>query len=370
MLEYNGIKMELINIDRFERTVASSSDGVDHLWNEYLIQVTAVVHEAYLNLGNGPFESWAILKHKLMEKRKKFKLSFLTGGAANQSNKVGIAPAFAEVGADKPFIFDGPAASDLGQFDLVPDRIQSMTDDEAGEIEVMIESPLPGYSIDAHNGPDPVFCHPYKFLGTNGMVITWAVKTWLVECPIEQALRTPGQGRSQTPLVDNRFDQIHDVDDQHVTTIATYGTAVFRTDLLYANGVVPDNFRGAIIAPIFRGFRRSHIQVKQMSDTTVRYLTIDRQTPVVFDPSVPNAVMADVIHHRLLYQQDDMLHSAMEAADRYYSFRANRAWAEQDKKEAKDRADDLHEAKMNLLGSKQEAYSAKADFYRNRGRKR
>ncbi len=363
MLEYNGIKMELVSIDRFEREEASSSDGVDHLWNQYNIQITAIVHYSYLNTAGGPYATNNSVKQALMEKRKKFKFSFVTGGTANNDNRIASQVAFGEAGGiDQPFILNGPIADSLGQNTIVPDTLDNARDttSEVAETEILIESPPTGAKVDAHNGPDPIFCHITEFLGTNGFVITWAIRTWLVEC-------LPGANPS--PVVSNRFDQIHDVDDDQVTTITTYGTVVFRTDLLYAANLVPDDFRGAIMAPIFRGFRRARIQVKQMSDTTVKYLTIDRQTPVVFNPVVPNAIRAEVINHRILADKDAISNSVMAGFERYYSYRANRNWAKEDRAIEHARADKLLEAQIATEKAAASAHQAKADHYKKKGGK-
>lgn len=343
MLEYNGIQMELVNIDRFEREAVQSQDGVDHLWNQYTIQVTAVVHYAYLNLGGGPFPTNNIIKEKLLEKRKKFKISFLTGGISAHDNQLGqdLRLFGAVDNPANPFVYQGPIPSEIQQFDDVPNVIETQQHGEAGEEELLIESPLPGATVDAKLGPEPLFCHITKFLGENGFVVTWAIRTWLVDCP--------GVPSNLSALLDNRFVMIHDVNEDQLTTVTTYGTAVFRTDLLLARNQLPDSFRHLILAPIYKGFRRQHIQVKQMSDTTIRYLTSDLQTPVVFNPSVDNAIRAEVLHRRVLAQKESFSSSIIGAAESWYSFRANRNWAQQSQKAEQQRADELHKANIEHL---------------------
>lgn len=352
MLSYNGVNMELVSIDRFEREGESSSDGVDRLWNQYTIQVTAVVHYAYLNRGASPTLTNNDLKVLLLQKRKKFKFSFVTGGAGSHGNDIPLAPAFSEVGADGSFIFDGPLPADLHQTTIVPDHMQPVGDRDAevGDVEVLIESPPGDAPVDAHLGPDPLFCHITEFAGANGFVVTWAVRTWLVECFT--------QIDNLSSLVDNRFVMIHDVNDNQVATVTTYGEAIFRTDLLLLRKQLPDNFRGVILAPVYRGFRRSHIQVKQMSDTTVRYMTIDTQTPVVFDPSVPWAIRAEVLNRRVLARKDALADSAFGALNSYYSYTVNRNWATESADNQK-RADEIHKEKLKSEKAKQQFFQQK-----------
>lgn len=351
-VEYNNIRMELVNIDRFERAGVSSKDGTNRLWNQYTIQITAIVHYAYLNLGGGPFPTNVMIRNLLMEKRKYFRMSFVTGGSANQSNRVEEASGFGEVGfsADNPFILSGPTAAEIKQIDVVPDSLDPQDAEDEKEIEIMIESPPPGCSVDAHNGPDPLFCHVTEFMGTNGFVVTWAVQTWLTDCP--------GDNNKLSPLVDNRFVSMHDVDEQQNTTVSVVGTATFRTDLLYFQSAVPDDFRSLIIAPVYKGFRRSQIQVKQTSDTTVMYATSDEQTPVVFDASVDNLVKAEITTRRTLAQKDALDSALIKGLNQYYQFRANQNFAKGEK-EKERRLDELFKAELD-------AHRAKTEFYRSR----
>jgi hypothetical protein len=124
-------------------------------------------------------------------------------------------------------------------------------------------------------------------------------------------------------------------------TIATQGTAIFRTDWVYANasnpdvaaqqGQSPDSIRPLLFRPIPQGFIREGIQVEAIPDVTgVKYQYVDRQVPVNF-PAGPyvRAARITALHRQAVTcgNIEDVVGGALGAYERVISIEANRHFA-------------------------------------------
>ena len=136
--------------------------------------------------------------------------------------------------------------------------------------EDIVRSPLPGAATDANNGPHPVGA-TVRMLGES--------RTWFVGHQIECFLPACSDGYADLgPIVSNRFNRAHSVDEERLTTIQTRGITHFRSDVLFDLGVAADHFRARVIPAVPLGFRRSalHVEVNPAGNV-LSWACVDRE---------------------------------------------------------------------------------------------
>jgi hypothetical protein len=250
------------------------------------------------------------------------------------------------------FLFHGPG--------MESGSPQPGTDGEPENVlaTILLAAPSPGDLVDCNNGPRPRLFNVIRDSGDgNSYIVTWGCEFFINEA--ESNFINPFSA-----LVSNRFKQTHHVDDHGWTSIRTEGTALFRTDLLYAgltddvgnssgldfSGVFvpslnqafsPDNLRAALFLPIPQGFTREIESVEGLESVAgVRYAYVDTQEKVNFvggpfaNPDLPGTGAAEitVLHRQSLTTNADVLGGALSAYERILGIRANKAIAKEDRK--------------------------------------
>lgn len=129
------------------------------------------------------------------------------------------------------------------------------------------------FPVDAYNGPTPLAVDVVRVHGTKTFAVSFAVETFVNECYLF---------RDNPPaLVSHRWRRTEDIDQDYFTTITTSGRAMFRTDLLFAIGAVPDDFRVYLLHPVPDGFKRVQVHANATEDGAVlEYVCIDRMLPM------------------------------------------------------------------------------------------
>jgi hypothetical protein len=151
------------------------------------------------------------------------------------------------------------------------------------------------------------------------MMIDWGIETYVNEASTNDVLHVGS-------MISNRFSQTHSVDDHSYTTMTTEGTAIFRTDAIYKDGISPDFFRSKVFSPIPQGFRREILYVKGREDVTgILYGYKDTQVPVNFvaGPFIKGSSIS-VVHRQAVTTRADLLGGALSAYDRILGARANK----------------------------------------------
>lgn len=356
MVEYNGVKMELVNIDLLDQQQVESDDGSDALYLQVTLKVTTVVQAGYIYPDTGAVVSQQKLNDLLMAPRKTLVLSFDSSGEDQAVMPKNPELSFQNVSTGA-FNYDGPYANEIAQLQVVPNTMDHGADTHA--TTKLINSPISGFSVDSKNGPMPLFCNIVKILGENGYVISWAVQTWINQCVGTTV-------SSSSPLLSNRFEMVHVVDADQLCTIHTSGIAMFRTDKLNINTWYPDQFRNMIMPPIYKRFRRDHIEVAQIADGTgIRYFVKDVELPVFFvtpngadqpaGGAVANAVRCSVEKMNAIYSGDTITDSILATRDSYYGYRSQKAFADQGARDAELHSQRVKESRAATLASKRMA---------------
>lgn len=206
---------------------------------------------------------------------------------------------------------------------------------EAGEKDrpgieslVVVESPIDNRPCDCKNGPFPKVLAVHTVLGDgNTFMVDWSCETFINE-GIENGVNPTGS------LLSNTFSQSHSIDEASFTTIATSGTAIFRTDLVHSLPQSPDVARPFIFIPIPQGFVRENIVVSGREDVTgVNYSFQDRQVPINF-PAGQYAGAAKISAvHRQSISSMDVLGGALSAYQQVLGLKANRNFARIDQED-------------------------------------
>ena len=207
-IQYNGVKLNIIRTDEYEQTPVFSDDGSDYLYTRFTVSVTAVYNPEAISYqaGNPPTATAGILAPDTMQALEYVMM---------QPRKFLI------------YSFHGTAL------------ISSP------------EDPNVTPSVDALNGPTPLFCRVSSLAGTKTWLVSFSVVTHVLDCP--------DQLSNSTPIISNRYSVTHDMDERFFTTIISSGEAIVATDQL--NNRTIDQFRSKCLPPIPAYFRRASISV-------------------------------------------------------------------------------------------------------------
>ena len=230
-LAYNGVNLNVVKTLNYQRTPVFSDDGSDYLYTHVNLSVMAV-----------------------------FNPEAISYPVAN--------PPVAEAGALPP---DTMHALEYVLMQPRQDLVYSF-----GGTDLVV-SPLAGNNsgttlaqVDALNGPKPIEVSTSVIHGAKTWLVRYTIETWILECP------DGSLGRS--PIISNRWEQSHAIDDRYFTTITTSGEAVARTDQL--NQRTADAFRDEILGaiPVPRYFRRVAINVTvNPIGNRLAYQVVDRE---------------------------------------------------------------------------------------------
>lgn len=215
---------------------------------------------------------------------------------------------------------------------------------------LFLESPEPSgrghRHCDCKNGPFPkILSVPQVYGDAETMMLDWAVETFVNEAN-ENDVRQSGQAFAGEGLLSNRFAQTHTVDKEGYTTITTTGTAVFRTDFVFASladGDLknPDARRPFLFMPIPFGFTREIDYVRGREDATgVEYSYRDTQVHANFvaGPFTKSASIT-IAHTQSIAIETDLIADGIAAYERIVSIKANRKFAKPDPVEAAEKAE-------------------------------
>lgn len=160
----------------------------------------------------------------------------------------------------------GPLTDEAIRFALMQPRAQliygfTLPAGRSAQIMISPGNFLDGsrYITDANNGPIPIFCRIKRVDGNKTFHISYCIETCVRECDFS----------NDCALISNRFSQSVDYDDRHRAIKTTTGRAMFRTDLLYAEGQLADDFRARIFPQVSPGMRRTNIRVTVSSTQNI-----------------------------------------------------------------------------------------------------
>jgi hypothetical protein len=144
----------------------------------------------------------------------------------------------------------------------------------AAAAELLWQSPLAGNLCDAKGGPKPTFYGINQVFGDGvSFFVTWGVESYL---PINTR-------PTNDPLLSNRFQMTHDIDEDSYLNILVSGRAVFDLGVLQRLTQSADFYRPQLMLPIPLGFVRKEINVTMSADGSyVDYSFRDEQSAARF----------------------------------------------------------------------------------------
>lgn len=212
---YNGITFVLPQTHELSTRSIYSSDGMDYLYSEVRLSITATVN---------PFTmAYTIADGAVTE----------TPGALPATTMAAIRHALSQ-----------------------PRQTLLITDFDG---QTMLQCPADGFDVDAVDGPKPEVLSIEEPAGSRTFRISFRVTCKIIECP-------PG---TTAPLVIScRWQDSHHINEHQLTTRVITGEAIFRQDHLEAVGAQPDQYRNFLLPAREPGFRRVIVDVTQNSNRT------------------------------------------------------------------------------------------------------
>lgn len=323
-IEYNGVQLELVTIDRVDRTSIWTPDQTELLYTEWSLLVSCVYHPPVATatsdmsrLGGtsvrasgfvgtlenpnsfvGPLENREAVVRQVKPwdtspsaaNDENVRLTRQLETMASRGKTIGgtlFTPGFG--GGEYAPVTDKHLHTLLS----IPRRKLKITMGNPNSVGSVtwLESPRPGYTTDARNGP---IVNALPVTAINGDGVSFGVQmnivTWLPPCP---------QG-SDRPILAHRWQMTHerDPDDyltRHVTGEIHLNGAVLSRQ---GNQVRADFLIQQMFHPIPLGFRRYIGPVKRSPDGLVlSYAYADVDPSITFDPGNSEATQISVIEN-------------------------------------------------------------------------
>jgi hypothetical protein len=270
-VEYNSVRLDLVNIPLIERVNETDESGTDALWTRWTFQIQAVVNNEVLTsadfAGKSSVDIDILLRERLGVHRKKLKYAVRSG-------------------------INGPVE------------------------QVMLESPRPGVDYDAKNGPIVTGLNITRAIGGATFLVDLGITTWVAD------------SRSSKALVSNRYSMSHDISEDMYLSIRVVGTAIIRRD--QKDVLNPDRLRKELLLPVPPGFRRTNLQVQgDSTGQSVTYSYDDIQRAHYLYPYDSKATRIEGYHTIGLGSDKNIYTEAITAVDRYYERLASKKWAGQ-----------------------------------------
>lgn len=140
---------------------------------------------------------------------------------------------------------------------------------------------------DAANGPLPLAANIIEPSGEAGVFgVFFQISTCVV----------PTEPEAEQAVLSHRWETTHGHDDNYYLTRTIRGQVVFNGGLLRAAQVNPDWLRNQFIHPIPLGFQRSLPELTETSDRLgIQYTIVDTNPTVVFDPGSSGATQMSIV---------------------------------------------------------------------------
>lgn len=267
VLEYNGVQLNLLTLDRVDREAVWSSDGMELLYVKWKISASCVYAPGGYQAGTA--------------------LSFAPNFALAQTELGGNPP---QVKLNQESPVTGPITTDIALRTYLFQnrrRLKIWGYDENGKEKVWIESPNPrmiGAEGDAAGGPRIHACNIISNTGLPG--------NFVVQLEIETCLPPTV---SERPLLSHRWQMSAGYDEHHYLTRSTHGEAVFNLSSMEMMKHNPDWYRDFLFHPIPLGFRREIDSVTLSSDGAVlRYEYHDTDSTIIFNNQGTGATEMDI----------------------------------------------------------------------------
>lgn len=291
-LQYGTTVLKVIDLSRYERTNVYTDDGADLLYVKHTLGVSAV----YAPGGVPNMPSVATLSKDT---------AAVLGGADSTISVVakqprGKKPGETTVVRPAPLMeddfggptgdqFTGPETDAELRYRLLLPRQKLVLwayRRSDGQPIRWLESPRPGFSLDAANGPLPLGLDVVAASGEpHSIAVHFTVSTCLPPCPIG----------SDRLVLAHRWQMTHGHDQNGYLTRTTQGAIVFHSGMSDFILPYPDAFRNQFLLPIPLGFERSVPSIVMSSDgLTMAYTLVDTDPSITFSPGDSNCTQIEI----------------------------------------------------------------------------
>lgn len=298
-LEYNGVSMELLQLDQVSREAVYSSDGQDLLYVKWIIGATCVYAPGGYPVGTAVINPNPDTKDELYP-------------SANLRNNN------RDVRGRNPQVWPFEQAVNTlgGQNRLQPSHTAVVTDVELksrlwtprqklrlwvwdgglgegdatrGNRQVWMESPRGDFPTDMAGGPKPLAVDVVTAAGEGlNFGVHFQIMTHLSPCP---------EG-SDRLILSHRWQMSHHPDEDQYLSRIIEGEVVFNQAVLLQADYNPDWLRSQFLHPIPLGFKRKNVDVVQSSDgSTIRYTIVDTDSTIMFDAGDSGATEIEIIEN-------------------------------------------------------------------------
>lgn len=279
-LQYGSVTLSVIDLQRYERTAVYTPDGADLLYIKHTLGVTAT----YAPGGMPIMPSAAVISPDTA--------ATLSGadatatvlkdtfrGAAPGATAIIVNPPTMALGLSGERLCSGPETdAELRNRLWQPRQRLTLWARERSSDNLIrwLESPRPGFCLDAANGPLPLGLDIVSVAGEpNAVGVYYTISTCLPPC-------ATGSDRM---VLSHRWQMSHTHDDDGFLTRVVDGDITFASSVLDLTGIDPNSVRNQFIHPIPLGFQRTVPLLALSQDGLVlKYQIKDTDPTCIFSP--------------------------------------------------------------------------------------
>ena len=279
--EYNDVDLHVIELPRYVRRNLYTPDGADLVGVEHVLAMSTT----YSPGGAPALVSVRGIRSDIRRRLDGEDDSARTLLAAARGRDIDRPPFIVPPRLEDPGTAPAPRAvwhagteTDAELFDRLMQPRKKLilwaSDRRTGREIRWLESPRPGFSVDAANGPFPLACDVVSVKGEGLSVgVLFQIRTVLPPCAADRF------------VLAHRWEMSHGHDADHYLTRTIKGQVVFHSGVRDLLGLRPDDVRNQFIHPIPVGFQRQVPVVTMSSDgLTLSYVVTDTNPKIVFSP--------------------------------------------------------------------------------------
>lgn len=290
-LEYNGVAMELLELDQVSREGVYSSDGQELIGVKWIISATCTYAPGGYPVGTAVTSISGTTDEELYPPVELSSSAFKPDIRGKNPLELRIAQRNNSKPGAAMFGFNAVVTDTEIRSRLWQPRqklILWVWDNKLPATrQIWMESPKPNLVCDIAGGPKPLAVDVISTTGEGlNMGIHFQIMTILSPCP----------NGSDRLILSHRWQMTHTHDaDQYLTRVID-GEIVFNQGLMETADVNPDWLRSQFLHPIPLGMKRTVPTLTRSSDgATIRYQIVDTDTTIMFDAGDSGATNIDIV---------------------------------------------------------------------------
>lgn len=288
-IEYNHVPLKVVDLQRMERVNVYTEDNADLLYVRWYLAAVCTLAPGGLPKALS-VTRLSTDTDKSLKGRDDTIAQVRNDPRAKNPTEETLQTEFDFPGQAPPNVWFTGAESDAEiRYRLLKPRCPLRVwawDGRTGKPIRWLESPRPGFTVDATVGPTPISCDVVAADGEpNSVAVLFQIRTDVTPCPV-------GSDRF---VLSHRWETTHGHDENYYLTRQINGEIIFHAGVRDALGKNPDLVRNQFMHPVPLGMKRQPAMIAQSSDgLKISYTVLDVDQAITFSPGDSGATHIEI----------------------------------------------------------------------------